>query len=277
MARLTQPQTSSVIIGFDSAWTDSAKAPGAICAITFDARGQANFIRPEMVTFEGALEFIDEAKHGFSFCLIALDQPTIVPNPTGIRPVERVAASVISYVGGGVQPSNRSKTGMFDDHAPVWAFKDRLGAIEAPEDSRLTDVGLFLMEVFPALALTGLHSPFAQRLGGPKYNPQNKKKFRILDWQAVTMTVVDISNQLGLEELSDWASEMHRHANPRKGDQDQLDAVICAIVGLIWRACDRNMSAMIGDMQTGYMVTPVSTETRLRLEKASTRNNVRFN
>jgi predicted RNase H-like nuclease len=55
--------------------------------------------------------------------LIALDQPTIVPNLSGSRPVDKVAGALISWVGGGVQPANRSKLGMFDDAAPIWRFK----------------------------------------------------------------------------------------------------------------------------------------------------------
>jgi predicted RNase H-like nuclease len=36
-----------------------------------------------------------------------------------MRPVDKVAASLISGPGGGVQPSNRSKKGMFDDAAQL--------------------------------------------------------------------------------------------------------------------------------------------------------------
>ena len=272
MVKITQPQTEAIIIGFDSAWTD--KKRGAICAIAFDGRGEATFIPPKLVSFKQAVKFIDEKRQGFSLCLVALDQPTIVPNERGARPVERVVAAVISHVGGGVQPSNLSKTAMFGANAPVWSFKHKLSAREAPEEARLSQSGLFLMEVFPALALTGVHIPFAQRWGGPKYNPQNSKKFRICDWQTVAKVVGHVSRNLGVTELSDWTSELCQNQRPRKCDQDRLDSTICALVGLIWRACDRSMSALIGDTQAGYIVTPVSTETRPRLEKAAISKNV---
>lgn len=45
---------------------------------------------------------------------------------------------------------------------------------------------------------------------------------------------------------------------PRKADQDRLDAVICALIGFIWLEMPRERSAMIGDLEAGYMVTPVS-------------------
>jgi predicted RNase H-like nuclease len=88
--------------------------------------------------------------------LVAIDQPTIVPNQSGMRPAERVAASAISWLGGGVQPANRSRIGMFDDGAPIWRFLTNLGALENPERTRSADDGLYIMEVFPALVAAGI-------------------------------------------------------------------------------------------------------------------------
>ena len=267
--RSTTPQNSFAVVGFDSAWTDAKAAPGAICAITFDAAGVPSFREPELVSFAQALVFVDQVRRDVSACLVALDQPTVVPNQTGSRPVDKVAASVISFVGGGVQPANRGKVGMFDDAAPVWAFKRRLGATEAPEACRTAQSGLFLIEVFPALALAGLHRAFSERLGAPKYNPANRKKFNITHWRAVTKVVAELSSTLGVRQLTDWAVELGSIEAPRKADQDRLDAAICVLVGLVWRTCSRDASALIGDLETGYMVTPVSEATRARLGDAA--------
>jgi len=105
-----------------------------------------------------------------------------------LRPVDRVAASLVSYIGGGVQPANRSKELLFGDAAPFWRFKDGLNARECPEESRNSHRGLFLIEVFPALALPALNPAFYGRLRGPKYNPANRR-FRLQDWQLVAQTV----------------------------------------------------------------------------------------
>src|SRR5208283_1737501 len=53
--------------------------------------------------------------------LIALDQPTVVPNSTGMRPVDRVAASLAGWLGGGVQPANRGRLGIFSSSSPIYA------------------------------------------------------------------------------------------------------------------------------------------------------------
>ena len=170
-----------VYIGFDSAWTDNPKAPGAICAVAIENRAPVRFYAPRLATFDQALLFIEQARSDSGITLVALDPPTIVPNLTSLRPVERLAASLISWLGGGVQPSNRGKIGMFCDAAPVWRFLTALRATEDPEGCRSAADGLYLLEVFPALALPSLNSKFFGRLAAPTYNPQRIKTFRVAD------------------------------------------------------------------------------------------------
>lgn len=272
MSNLTATATS--IIGFDSAWTDSPKAPGAICTIRIDGDGHRSLVLPALVSFDQALGVIESEQEFSSLRIVSLDQPTIVPNLTSLRPVDRVAASLISWLGGGVQPANRSKIGMFDDTAPIWRFKERLGAMEDPEASRNATAGLFLMEVFPALALPSLDPLFCGRLLGPRYNPARRKTFALAGWQAVIAAVRRIAVEERINGLAEWADLLLAIAIPRKGDQDRLDAVLCALIGLHWHTAPRSASIMIGDRALGYMIAPASTEVRARLEIAAGRAGV---
>ncbi|MBB4267608.1 DUF429 domain-containing protein [Roseospira visakhapatnamensis] len=271
---LVNPQSSTVFFGFDSAWTDAPKAPGAICAVAFDERSQVQFHEPRLVSFTEARRFIDGLRNDFVVSLVALDQPTVVPNAVGSRPVDKVAASLVSFVGGGVQPANRSKIGMFCDDAPIWSFVSDLDATEDPIQARKASAGHFLIEVFPALALPALEDGFAQRLRAPKYNPQNRKKFRLEDWQAVARVVERSAERFNVPGLAKWAHQMRYTAQPRKSDQDKLDAALCALIGLYWRAGPSARSAMLGDVDHGYMVTPISDATWPRLQRAAVRRGV---
>ena len=134
-------------------------------------------------------------------CLVALDQPTIVRNATVNRPVDRVAASLVSFIGGGVQPANRSKKGMFDCGAPIWRFLEGLRATEDPELSRTAESDLFIVEVFPALALPAFDVKFYGRFKAPKYNPANRGKFRQCDWIDVIETVARYARAVPIEGL----------------------------------------------------------------------------
>ena len=148
----------------------------------------AAFQQPELVSFDRAQKIIQNEASDGGYCLVALDQPSIVPNTNGMRPVDRVAASLVSFVGGGVQPANRSKLEMFGPDAPLWRFKAALSAMEDPELARTSAAGLYLIEVFPALALPALGPSFGGRLRGPRYNPA-RRTFKAGDWRAVCEAV----------------------------------------------------------------------------------------
>ena len=72
-----------VYIGFDSAWADNPKAPGAICAVGIEEGGTVQIHQPRLVSFDEALRFIRDVRSDKGNTLVALDQPTVVPNLTG--------------------------------------------------------------------------------------------------------------------------------------------------------------------------------------------------
>ena len=109
-------------VGFNFAWVGNPKVPGAICAISFDGKRFYDFKAPKLVGFDEARCFIARVNRDHRLTLIAIDQPTIVPNDKGMRPVEKVAASIVSWLGGGVQPAYRMKENMFGGGAPIWKF-----------------------------------------------------------------------------------------------------------------------------------------------------------
>lgn len=258
-----------VYIGFDSAWADNPKSPGAITATEVENGRPRRFHPPRLVSFEEALDFINEVRAPDGLTLVALDQPTIVPNQTSMRPVERAAASLVSWIGGGVQPSNRSKVGMFCPASPIWSFLSRLGADEAPEAARTATSGLHLIEVFPALALPSIEATFFGRLSGPRYNPQRRKTFKIGDWKRVADAAGRAFEAMAFAEHARWCLEVGDLPVPRKSDQDRLDAMLCLLIGLRWRLGDHSDCLMLGCLERGYMVLPASNTVRERLVKAA--------
>ena len=261
-------------IGFDSAWTDNQKAPGAICAVIIDRGKLVHFYPPGLASFEEALRFIDEVRSPVGVTLIALDQPTVVPNLDSMRPVEHAAASLISWLGGGVQPSNRGRVGMFSNDSPIWNFLARLGAIEVPENAREAQDGLYLMEVFPAIALASLCEGFFGRFAAPKYNPGRKKTFKAEDWVRVAEAAAGEFHALGCEDLVEWCHNAARIGNPVKADQDRLDSALCLWIALHWRLRPRNQSLLLGDLATGYMVMPASLNVREYLREPAQEHSV---
>ena len=261
-------------MGFDSAW--AGKTPGGIAWATFANGHLENCWEPRLARFDDAAEKIETLRTEHDYVLVAVDQPTVVPNQTGQRPVDGVARALIGKLGSGVQPANRSKASMFGPSAPIWRFIDRLGARQDPAAARAATEGLYLLEVFPALALPALQPEILTRRKAAFYNPVRRKTFTLSDWRLVGDAVRQSADKWGLARLSEWAGRQTDLTAPSKQDQDRLDSAICLLVALEWRQAPRDSVAVFGDAHTGYMVTPVSPETREVLRSAADEQRVPF-
>jgi len=114
-----------------------------------------------------------------------LDQPTIVVNPAGQRPVENIVGSAISLRYGGMQPANADREEMVGATAPMWPFLTRFGG---PADPLAPIAATRVFETYPALVLIafGWMRQDSRRAGRlPKYSPERRKTFSISDWQYV--------------------------------------------------------------------------------------------
>ena len=250
------------LVGFDSAWADKVRKPGAICALRLAPDEAPLFDPPRPLGFDAALAFVRERHAADGVTIVAIDQPTIVRNEAQARPVERLVASVMSYSGGGIQPAYRgtNKADLFGDAAPIWRFLDALGFSDDPERAAMARRGGFVMEVFPALALLGLEPAFlAAAKAGPRYNP-SRPTFRLSAWQAVRGAAAAEARRLGFAAVADWCDALPTDAEPGarlKRQQDALDAVICLLVAGRWRA-ERTNCLMLGDLDHGYIIAPGS-------------------
>ena len=262
------------LIGFDSAWADHPKKPGAICALRVDG-ARTRFFAPRAAGFDAALAFIRSLHREDDATLVAIDQPTIVSNQTGMRPAERVVAGTICWSGGAIQPAYRDKAGMFGDDAPIWRFLGALGFTDDPETAVRAESGGFVMEVYPALALLSLDAAFvAIGKRGPRYNP-TRKTFAQDAWRAVCLAAEAEAKRLNLSKVVAWCGTLDRDAKPLKETQDKLDALLCLLTAARWRR-ERGGCAMIGDLESGYIVAPVSAPVRERLEAAAKARSIAF-
>lgn len=263
------------LVGFDSAWADNPRRPGAICALSFDGSGISRFMTPTLVGFDEAAALIATLRVSATKLLVAIDQPTIVRNQTGMRPCERAVASVMSWSGGGIQPAYRGKTALFGDGAPIWRFLHRLSLADDPERACHADMGAFVMEVFPALAVLAFDDAFAASKRGPRYNPARRRTFREQAWRAVLAATTRQAELLELGATATWCAELDNAGQSTKAEQDQLDAVICLIVAATWLQ-HRERCVMIGDLEQGYIVAPATDGVRARLAQAALRLGTRI-
>jgi predicted RNase H-like nuclease len=255
---------SALLVGFDSAWTTSNSGAIAGC-VRLDDGSLRELGEPRVVDFPVATDIIVEwqRQEDAATTLVLLDQPTIVKNASGQRPVENIVSSAVSLRYGGMQPANTSKTEMFGVEAPVWPFLARFGgAVDPCRPGMATSV----LETYPVLMMIAMgwmlpdHRPKGRL---PKYNPERRKTFSLSDWAHVCAKASAEFRHRGLGGVADWIDAVAEQRRPRKSDQDKLDACLCLLVALDlaeYRNC-----LMVGNVESGYIVVPDANDLRAEL------------
>lgn len=258
---------NTLLVGFDSAWT--AANQGALVGMIRHDNGELSPLGlPFIANFEAAEQAIlawqDEL--AVKRTVILIDQPTIVGNATGQRPVEHIVASLVSRRYGGMQPANAGRRGMFDDGAPIWAFLDRFGG---PTDllscSRHTEI----FETYPVLTIIarGWILSDEDRPSGrlPKYNPARRLTFRRDDWAYLCGMLSEVFMDRGVAVIAEWINSMRFLKTPRKPDQDRLDACLCLLVAM--DMAEGNACVVVGEQKSGYIVTSASEKMEYELTR----------
>lgn len=195
--------------------------------------------------------------HAPGSCVVAMDAPLVVTNRHGRRACEAEISRVFGRFHAGAHPSNLSRPG-FADGGRARALARRLQLDVDP----YSPAPRRAVEVYPhpaTITLFGLERVIAykQKAGRP---------------------VADLRVALGglmrhLESLPDldlraaaWTGLVEQLAGAtRKAElkrvEDQVDAVLCAYVGLHLVRSPQD-SAVVGDAASGYIVVPVDERVR---------------
>ncbi len=246
-----------LLVGFDSAWTPTNE--GAMLAALRHADGTCEELGPpRSVSFPAAAEQVHawQSQLKPAATLILLDQPTIVRNERGQRPVENLVGAPVSLRYGGVQPASTSRAEMFGLGAPLWPFLERFGGASNP---LAPNAATHVIETYPVLALTALgwlrddRRPTGRL---PKYNPERRKTFSLLDWQFVCSQLQREFIDRGLTRTAEWVSGAAALPTPRRRDQVGLDACPCLLVAL--HLAEQRDCLFVGEVASGYMVVPHS-------------------
>jgi predicted RNase H-like nuclease len=242
---------SPAIIGIDLAWGPRARTGIAV----LDPQGQlilnASVHRDEEI--DTALKpWLDGP------CIVGLDAPLHVVNPTGRRPCEAALSRAFAAQHAGAYPSNTGLA-VFADGGRAARFARRHGLdVDAkipPEPGQRR-----ALEVYPHSATVALFDlawvlPYKARQGRT-----------LASRQAALVTLVDLlaslAGQSALPQLSapDGFGGVRRAiegaptAAALRRLEDPVDAIVCAYVAALFVA---GWTCVIGDAETGAIVTPV--------------------
>jgi predicted RNase H-like nuclease len=247
--------------GFDSAW--GGRQAGAVCHL--DQRDDERLELDEptwssSVTWGDAAHRLVGSKVTGEAHVIAIDQPLVVPNEQGSRPVDvQLARALMRDYAVGAHAANRANP-RFGDDAGVWRLLDALeaqGYLHQPGALGRECPGRYFFECYPNLAIIGWLDCL----------PRYKVRHRDVDaW----LRIIDFLRDLSAAKLAIVnASRAIPHDLPQtKANEDRIDALIAAYTAAWHWHYRGERSVVIGDRLTGYIVTPVNPAMRKLLAGA---------
>ena len=267
------PLGPTVLTGFDSAWGTSAL--GALVSIRSTPQGW-ELAGPRMVSWEAVLDEMTRHSGEAETHVIAIDQPLIVKNAYGRRPVEDAISPLVGRFRGGVQPSSRvGCANLFGDNAPIWRFLGALDAVHDPAAVHNARGKRCVFEVYPALGNLGLFPSSWKRGMMYKYNP-TRDTFSLDDWRELASSVAHLFEAIGCPDGASCASSLGQLPTPRKADQDLLDALICCLHAHSFWSYGLRRNVIVGDIETGYVVIPTHDQLSSALRADSLKHGVAF-
>ncbi|HSK34333.1 MAG TPA: DUF429 domain-containing protein [Propionicimonas sp.] len=236
-------------IGIDLAWGE--RAPSGLAVLDEDgalvhlSRGTAD---------QQIAEALGDYVAGD--CLVGIDAPLVVNNPTGNRPCEAALNHDFARFDAGTHPTNTGKP-EFSAGPRGARLAKRLGLAIDP----VRPASRRAIEVYPHAALVALFN-----LGRTlKYKQRTNRPFPLL--HAEMLRLISLIEGLQHARLplqvvgsAAWDAVVGGVAGAtRKGElrraEDQLDAVVCAYVAML-AAKRPELTTVYGDPETGRIVTP---------------------
>ena len=232
-------------VGLDLAWGERNHT--GIAVIDSDGRLLHIGIAQDDASIEAAV-----APYVRDECLVAIDAPLIVKNPTGLRPCEAALNRDFQRFEAGARPAYTEKP-EFND--PRGARLATALALDMDPSSRARRRAI---EVYPHPATVVLFE-LEKTLKYKKGAIEDRQR-ELLQLMTRIEGLDGATPRLRVNHNMAWV-ELHRRvaAATRQvqldRDEDPVDAVLCAYVALYWYHRPEDVT-VYGDFATGYIVTP---------------------
>jgi predicted RNase H-like nuclease len=185
-------------------------------------------------------------------CLVAIDAPLVVNNPTGCRPCEAALNRDFHGFDAGAHPANTGNPALTRPRAARIATALTLEMNPASSSSRRA------IEVYPhpaTIALFGL-----QKILKYKKGSFESRRHELLQLMTLIEGLDNATPRLRVNHNMSWVELRKRVEAATRPvqldrDEDPVDAVLCAYVGLFWYQRPEDVT-IYGDYATGYIVTP---------------------
>ncbi|MEG4281780.1 DUF429 domain-containing protein [Microcoleus sp. A006_D1] len=246
-------------IGIDLGWSSGASG---LCCLNWE-NNQLQFIECDrLLATNDILTWIDTQISPTEPAIIAVDAPTIISNPTGMRLADKLTHKHFGRYHAGCYPANLSRP--FAQKTVEFGLSlEARGFVHAPT-IEAQELGRYQIEVFPHPATINLFQ--LDRI--IKYK-KGKLAERQLELMKLCQYIIDILPSLepslnlscgtGILPVSLGGSklpEIPTSVATLKALEDKLDALLCAYIGAHWWYWGIERNLVLGDRTIGYIVIP---------------------
>ncbi len=257
------------VIGVDLAWSsrEDGRSRTGLCEVE-----DGHVVRSERTRTNDDDEIVQWIDTGTrDDVLVAFDAPLVVTNPGGCRGCERVVADAYRREEAGPYPANLALVG---DPPRAWTLADRLGLCVQPGAIGREPLRAAI-EVYPhpaQVVLIGLDRSLKYK--GKRGRSVASRRVAFGRLFAFLKGLVSADPPLATTSSSAWADLLARFVEAQTNPaldvvEDELDAYVCAYVGLYHLRWAGTRSWVVGDGECGYIVIPVDDEHGLRIRKAA--------
>ncbi|WP_072620239.1 DUF429 domain-containing protein [Spirulina major] len=241
-------------LGVDLGWSSGASG---VCGLRWDGVGLRFVDWGTVATAADVLDWCDRTLAPTDPGIIAIDAPTIIPNPTGTRRPDRLTHRHFGRYHAGCYPANQGRPFARQTVGLGKALTER-GFHHAP-DITPQALGRYQIEVFPHPAM--IHLFGLDRILKYKKGRLSDRKTALAQLRTYLYTVLPRLDPPLLSPLPALPDFAPLTGKALKAIEDQLDSLLCAYIAAHWWYWGRDRNWVFGTTETGYIVIPAPVAT----------------
>lgn len=233
-------------LGIDLGWKSGASG---LCCLNWQ-HNQLNLLNLDCIlSITDILTWIDNYAPAPEPAIVAVDAPTLIPNPTGMRLPDKLTHKYFHRYHAACYPANLGRP--FAQRTVEFGLSlEALGFIHAPtiETQKLSR---FQIEVFPHPAIVNLFG--LERILKYKKGKLSERRAELIKLRQYILDYLPtLEPALKLTTLP----EIPFTGSALKNVEDKLDSLICAYIAAYWWYWGLEKNMVLGDYETGYIVIP---------------------
>jgi predicted RNase H-like nuclease len=240
-------------IGIDLGWRSGESG---LCCLQADGDRLELLDVTRRLSLEDIFAWLDQWVEPTWGAMVAVDAPTLIPNPTGTRLPDRLTHQYFGKYHAGCYPANLGRPFAERTIAVGLGLEER-GFVHAPTITP-QGPGRYQIEVFPHPAMVRLFH--LERIIKYKKGTLAAKKTALAYLQTCLQShLSQLTPTLGItapliQPL--WRSPLDLKGKDLKALEDQLDSLMCAYIGAYWWYWGLERNQVLGDRRSGYIIVP---------------------